>query len=47
MADLWFTLRSRPVETIAEEVSDWLTERQIPFDRFGTVHQTIRPNLAN
>lgn len=33
VADLWFTLRSRPVETIAEEVSDWLTERHIPFDR--------------
>lgn len=33
VADLWFTMRTRPIETIAEEVADWLTERQIPFER--------------
>jgi hypothetical protein len=33
VSDLWFTLRARSVETTADEVSDWLREKQIPFDR--------------
>ena len=33
VSDLWFTLRTRAVETVADEVSDWLLERKIPFDR--------------
>lgn len=32
-ADLWFTMRTRAVETVADEVSDWLTEKAIPFER--------------
>ena len=33
VSDLWFTMRARSVETTADEVSDWLREKQIPFDR--------------
>lgn len=33
VSDLWFTLRTRAVETVADEVSDWLLEKEIPFDR--------------
>jgi hypothetical protein len=33
VADLWFTLRTRAVDSVADEVSDWLTEKEIPFER--------------
>ncbi len=33
VADIWFTLRTRAGETVADEVGDWLEERQISFDR--------------
>ncbi len=33
VADLWFTLRTRAVESVTEEVADYLTEKSIPFDR--------------
>lgn len=33
LADLWFTLRTRAVETVSDEVADWLEERVIPFER--------------
>ena len=33
IADLWFTMRTRAVETVADEVGDWLEERAIPFER--------------
>lgn len=33
VADLWFTTRTRTVESVADEVSDWLLERAIPFER--------------
>lgn len=33
VADLWFTMRTRTIETVADEVADWLTEKAIPFDR--------------
>ncbi len=33
VSDLWFTLRSRAAESAAEEVSKWLEERRIPFER--------------
>ena len=36
IADLWFTMRIRAVETVADEVSDWLVEKAIPFDRSVT-----------
>jgi hypothetical protein len=32
VADLWFTFRTRAVESITDEVADLLTERQIAFD---------------
>jgi len=32
VADLWFTFRTRAVESITEEVAQLLTERQISFD---------------
>lgn len=34
VSDLWFTLRSRAVESIADDVADFLEERTIPSDRF-------------
>ncbi|HHH46920.1 MAG TPA: DUF1828 domain-containing protein [Thiotrichales bacterium] len=33
VADLWFTMRTRTVENVADEVADWLLERQIPLQR--------------
>lgn len=33
VSDLWFTFRTRSVESVTDEVADFLTERQIPFDR--------------
>lgn len=33
VADLWFTTRIRSVESTADEVNDWLLEREIPFER--------------
>ncbi|MBA2590996.1 MAG: DUF1828 domain-containing protein [Pseudomonadota bacterium] len=33
VSDLWFTFRTRAVESITDEVADYLTERQLPFDR--------------
>ena len=33
VADLWFTLRAQTFQATAEEVGDWLEEKQIPFRR--------------
>lgn len=33
VADLWFTFRTRSVETITDEVADLLTEKHISFER--------------
>jgi len=33
LADLWFTLRTRAVETVSDEVADWLEEKVIQFER--------------
>lgn len=33
LADLWFTFRTRAVETVSDEVADWLEERFISFER--------------
>ena len=33
VSDLWFTLRSRAVQTVADEVDEWLSGREIPFKR--------------
>jgi hypothetical protein len=33
VADIWFTLRTRAVESITDEVAEFLTEREIVFDR--------------
>ena len=33
VSDLWFTLRNRAVETTADEVNEWLREKQISFER--------------
>ncbi len=36
LSDLWFTFRTRMVETVSDEVSDWLGEMNIPYiRRFG------------
>lgn len=33
VSDLWFTFRTRSVESATDEVADFLTERELPFDR--------------
>ncbi len=33
VSDLWFTLRTRAVESITDEVADYLTECELPFVR--------------
>jgi len=33
VSDLWFTMRTRAVETVADEIGDWLAEKAIPFER--------------
>ncbi|MFH0982199.1 MAG: DUF1828 domain-containing protein [Planctomycetota bacterium] len=33
VSDLWFTFRTRAVESVTDEVADFLTERQLAFDR--------------
>ena len=33
VSDLWFTLRTRAVETASDEVDEWLVEKEIAFDR--------------
>jgi hypothetical protein len=33
ISDLWFTTRTRTVESMTDEVADLLTEREIPFER--------------
>jgi hypothetical protein len=34
VADVWFTIRTRTVQSIVDDVDDFLTERSIPHDRF-------------
>ncbi len=33
VSDLWFTFRTRALESVADEVADFLTEKQLQFDR--------------
>ena len=33
VSDLWFTFRTRSVESSSDEVADFLTERELPFSR--------------
>ncbi len=33
VSDLWFTLRSQSFQTTADEVDEWLREKQIPYER--------------
>ena len=33
VSDLWFTLRSQTVQNTADEVDEWLREKEIPFER--------------
>ena len=40
VSDIWFTLRVRRADSTVDEVTEWLDERQIPFDR--NVNQTGR-----
>jgi len=36
-ADIWFTFRIRAVESVTDEVSEYLTENHIPFERSVTI----------
>ena len=33
VSDLWFTLRSRALQSVADEVDEWLSDREIQFER--------------
>ena len=33
ISDLWFTLRNQSLQSTADEVDEWLREKQIPFER--------------
>ena len=33
VSDVWFTMRSQSFQTTADEVAEWLNERQIPHER--------------
>ena len=35
VSDLWFTLRNQSVQNTADEVDEWLREKQIPFERYA------------
>ena len=37
VADLWFTTRTRSVESANDEVEEFLKEKAIPFERGGTL----------
>lgn len=37
VSDLWFTLRAGTIETAADQVEEWLTERGLPFERSVTL----------
>ena len=45
VSDLWFTFRSQSFQNTADEVDEWLREKQIPFDRQVTKHGTVYPEL--
>jgi hypothetical protein len=36
VTDLWFTMRTRVIENVADEVADWLSEKGIAFERGAT-----------
>lgn len=36
-SDLWFTFRSRAIETVTEEVAEFLNERKVPFEQNETL----------
>ena len=33
VSDLWFTFRTRTIQSVTDEVADYLTEHKLPFDR--------------
>lgn len=49
VADIWFTMRTRSVETVTDEVDVFLTEKNIAFERnqplMGRSGRTWRPNF--
>ena len=49
IADLWFTMRTRSVETVTEEIELFLTEKQVSFERnqplAGRSGRTWRPDF--
>lgn len=48
-ADIWFTMRSRSVESVSDEVDLYLTEKQVTFERqqplLGRSGRTWRPDF--
>lgn len=49
VADVWFTMRTRSVESVTEEVEMYLAERHVPFERnqplVGRSGRTWRPDF--
>lgn len=49
VADIWFTFRTRAVETITDEITDFLSEKAVPFERSerlpGRSGQVWRPDF--
>ncbi len=49
VADIWFTMRTRSFESVAEEVEQCLAEKQIPYERgptlVGRSGRTWRPDF--
>ena len=44
VSDLWFTLRTRAIATLADEVNEWLSDKHITFDR--SVRHSGRSGLS-
>ena len=45
VSDIWFTLRSQALQTTADEVDEWLREREIDFDRRVLKQGPVNPEL--
>jgi len=49
VSDIWFTFRTRAVETITDEIADFLSEKVVPFERSerlpGRSGQVWRPDF--
>ena len=47
VSDLWFTFKTRRVESITDEVADCLADKKLPFTRVEKLAMPNRYNLNN